>query len=226
MVVSISGNILTEGYDQKKIKGVIRNTMNKTIKTIVVIGVLTILLGFGLDTAALGEVEANGGDDFAVSLFDGKPTSFVSLDGSDFPVLVATITANTSEGPVTITLTIEDYFEDILFGYNEPLPETIEDLEDRDGEHIVAKKGTWDFGGGDTLSVDTRIYIWPVIEERGGCDEFIPNDIRAVVTGGTGRFANALGNIQLVIKPFFFSDLDVGPVKIKGSIEGLVVLPR
>ena len=163
--------------------------MNKTIKTSVVIGVLTILLGFGLDTAALGEVEANGGDDFAVSLFDGKPTSFVSLDGSDFPVLVATITANTSEGPVTITLTIEDYFEDIL-------------------------------------SVDTRIYIWPVIEERGGCDEFIPNDIRAVVTGGTGRFANALGNIQLVIKPFCFSDLDVGPVKIKGSIEGLVVLPR
>ena len=71
--------------------------------------------------------------------------------------------------------TIEDYFEDILFGYNEPLPETIEDLEDRDGEHIVAKKGTWDFGGGDTLSVDTRIYIWPVIEERGGCDEFISN---------------------------------------------------
>ena len=182
------------------------------MRRIVVLALALLILVAGPGAAAPSNAEANDGDDRKVILISGTPTSFVSFDTSGFPVLVVTIAGTTTEGPLTITETIGSFFDDLLFGSSPG---------GTDGEHILAT-GTWDFGGGDTLTTDTRVFISPILVTE-TCGEFVPPDLRAVITGGTGRFANAIGNIQTVIDPFCFDD--IGPVPLTGSIDGLIVVP-
>jgi len=198
--------------------------MNKIIKSTLVIGVLTILLGFGLDTTALSEAEANGGDDFAIVKLTGKPTSFVTTVIKDS--LVATITAATSEGQVTITQIVSNPSEDILLGCTLGNSNTDQcapgNPATRDGEHIVLED-KWDFGGRDILRADTRVYIDEVSVKD--CGEFINNRHLAIISGGTGRFADAEGYIKMDIKPFCFGDTFTDtPPSLKGRIDGLIIV--
>ena len=206
--------------------------MNKIIKTTLVIGVLTILLGLGLDSTVLSEAEANGGEDFTVIELKGDPEFVVSVDFND-PKIVLTISATTSEGPVTIVQTVEDYTKDILLGCTIPNsdPCGAGDPESRDGEHLLIT-GEWNFEGGNTLHTDTRTYISEVSVTN--CGEFINNLNRSVIRGGTGRFADAKGYIEMDLDEFCFDavpaidDPNGKPVKLKkqGSfIDGLIVLP-
>lgn len=182
------------------------------MRKLAIVAAAVLVLVTVIGVAGPSEADVRRGNRLEVVAIKGVPTNFAAIEISTFPTVVSTIEARTSEGPVVITGTIDSFLDDVLYGATP---------NGTAGELIVLTE-VWDFGAGHTIRADTRIHISPVVV-TGTCSELIPNDMVAVITGGTGRFENASGHIQTVIDPFCFDD--VGPLPVDGVISGLVVVP-
>lgn len=190
--------------------------MTRLMNRFVLVAAATAAVAAAIGLTVLPPSGVEARDDREVIQFTGTPTSFGPFDASGFPTVVTYVEADTTRGPVTITSTVGSFFEDIIDGQTRADDPQL-------AEHVIATE-IWDFGNGDQLVLESRNLSVPRLENSGGCEVFQPSDNFGLVTGGTGRFANVSGNVQLTIDPFCISDAFVGPEPITGSIDGLIVV--
>lgn len=185
----------------------------------VLAGALAIVVGPTLGTSPDVEARSN----WKVIEFTGEPAVFGPFDFDGFPpTAVTSVQVHTTRGPATITSTVGDFFNDIIDGTTRSDPPQL-------AEHIVAAE-VWEFANGDQIFVESRNFAFPRVEgdpsDPDDCDVFQPSDNFGLITGGTGRFENASGNIHLEIDAFCITDAFTQSVDIEGAIDGLVVVRK